>query len=207
MERISTGDNMKYGGVCCLGGNIKCGMLPLKESQPTQCLNREIYIWPAVNFLFEAGLKYLIDSVDVIFPVSGFIFVDFSWKNFRSFIDDEWVDYLGKSNMKIILLSDKKMASLAAYYAMNEPKISEVIYIHDDASKLNISLRKVFIGLPLRSKNVRSLTKGEKEILYLTLSNYSVIDISKKMIIDTKSVYNLRQRTELKLGVRIREFI
>lgn len=198
---------MQYGEMHCLGCNLKCEILPSKEFSSTQCLNRQICIWPAVNFFFEAGLKSLINTVDVIFPVSGFIFVDFSWRSIRFFMDERWIDYLGCADMKIILLSDKKMTPLAAYYSLNEPRVSGTIYISDDINKLKTSLRKVFVGQPLVRQAVRSLTRSEKEILYLTLSNYSVADISRELVVDTKSVYNIRQRLEGKLGVKIRRFL
>lgn len=198
---------MQYGGVYCLSCNLKCEILPLKEFRSTQCLNRQTCIWPAINFFLETGLLSLINSVNVVFPVSGFIFVDFSWRNIRAFMNEGWVDYLGGTEMKIILLSDKKMMPLAAWYATGEPRISEVIYIHQKVDRLKLSLQRVFIGLPLQKKAVRALKKAEKEVLYLTLNNFSVDEISLKMNLDKKAIYNLRQRVESKMGLKIRRFV
>lgn len=198
---------MQYGAVHCLSCNLKCEILPLKEFRSTQCLNRQICVWPAANFLFKDGLISLINSVDIVFRDSGFIFVDFSWRNVRAFMNEGWVDYLGSTEMKIILLSDKKMMPLAAWYARSEARIAEVIYIHQKVNRLKLSLQKVFVGVPLQKQAVRALKKAEKEVLYLTLNNFSVAEISLKMNLDRKAIYNLRQRTESKMGLKIRRFV
>lgn len=198
---------MQYGRVHCLSCNLKCEIIPLKEFRSTQCLNTKICVWPAVNFLFEDGLTFLINSVDVVFRDSGFIFVDFSWKNIRAFLAEGWLDYLESTKMKIILLSDKKMMPLAAWYARSEPRISEVIFIQQNVNRLKLSLQKVFVGVPLQKQIVRTLKKAEKEVLYLTLNNFSVAEISVKMNLDKKAVYNLRQRIESKMGMKIRRFV
>ncbi|WP_227628227.1 helix-turn-helix transcriptional regulator [Klebsiella oxytoca] len=199
--------NMQYGRVHCLSCNLKCEILPLKEFRSTQCLNTKICVWPAVNFLFKDGLEFLINSVDVVFRDSGFIFIDFSWKNIRIFINEGWIDYLEGTEMKIVLLSDKKMMPLAAWYVRSEPRILEVIFIQQKVKELKASLQKVFVGLPLQKQAVRALKKAEKEVLYLTLNNFSVAEISVEMNLDKKIVYNLRQRIESKMGMKIRRFI
>lgn len=198
---------MQYGRVHCLSCNLKCEILPLKEFRSTQCLNTKICVWPAVNFLFKDGLEFLISSVDVVFRDSGFIFIDFSWKNIRTFINEGWIDYLEGTEMKIVLLSDKKMMPLAAWYVRSEPRILEVIFIQQKVKELKASLQKVFVGLPLQKQAVRALKKAEKEVLYLTLNNFSVAEISVEMNLDKKLVYNLRQRIESKMGMKIRRFI
>lgn len=198
---------MQYGRVHCLSCNLKCEIIPLKEFRSTQCLNTKICVWPAVNFLFEDGLTFLINSVDVVFRDSGFIFVDFSWKNIRAFLAEGWLDYLESTKMKIILLSDKKMMPLAAWYARSEPRISEVIFVQQNINRLKVCLQKVFVGIPLQKQIVRILKKAEKEVLYLTLNNFSVAEISVKMNLDNKTVYNLRQRIESKMGMKIRRFV
>ncbi len=198
---------MQYGRVHCLSCNLKCEILPLKEFRSTQCLNTKICVWPAVNFLFKDGLEFLINSVDVVFRDSGFIFIDFSWKNIRIFINEGWIDYLEGTEMKIVLLSDKKMMPLAAWYVRSEPRILEVIFIQQKVKELKASLQKVFVGLPLQKQAVRALKKAEKEVLYLTLNNFSVAEISVEMNLDKKIVYNLRQRIESKMGMKIRRFI
>lgn len=198
---------MQYGEVHCLSCKLKCEILPLKEFKSTQCFNTKICVWPAVNFLFKDGLAFLISSVDVVFRDSGFIFVDFSWKNIRAFMNDGWIDYLEGTEMKIVLLSDKKMMPLATWYVRSDPRILEVIFIQQKVNRLRASLQKVFVGLPLQKQVVRALKKAEKEVLYLTLNNFSVAEISEKMNLDNKVVYNLRQRIESKMGMKIRSFV
>ncbi|BAS42685.1 transcriptional regulator, luxR family [Klebsiella oxytoca] len=119
---------------------------------------------------------------------------------------DEWVEYLAGTNMKIILLTDIKMAALANYYKQNEKRVSEVLYLSEGLSMTLINFRKLFIGLPFFRRYGRTLTKNEKDILYLTLKNRGVFDISTQMSLDVKSVYNIKQRVESKIGMKIRRF-
>lgn len=195
---------MQYGRVHCLSCSLKCEILP---SRSTQCLNRQICIWPAVNTPLKTGLISLINSVDVESPASRIIFVDFSWRNVRAFMNERWIDYLGSTEMKIILLSDRKMMPLAVWYARSEPRISDVIFIQQNVTRLKASLQKVLVGLPLPKQAVRGLKKAEKEVFYLTLNSFSVAEISSKMNLDKKTIYNIRQRIESKMGLKIKGFI
>jgi hypothetical protein len=80
-------------------------------------------------------------------------------------MDEEWIDRLSSAYMKIILPSNKKMTPLAAYYGLNESRLSGVIYIPDSIRKLKVSLRRVFIEQPLLRQTVRPLTNNGKDIL------------------------------------------
>lgn len=96
---------------------------------------------------------------------------------------------------------------LAAWYARNESRISGVIFIQQNVNRLKVSLQKVFVGLPLQKQAVRELKKAEREVLYLTLNNFSVAEISLKMNHGNKATYNLRQRIESKMGLKTRRFV
>lgn len=197
---------MKHGNVLCQSCSIKCQILPEQEFSASQCLNPKVCIWPGVNVFFEAGVRSLINSISVITSSEGFVFVDFSWRNIHFFMNDEWVEYLASTNMKIILLADVKMAALANYYKQNEKNVTEVLYLSEGLGATLINFRKVFIGLPLFCRSGRSLTKKERQVLYLTLKHKGVADISTEMSLDVKSVYNIRQRIESKIGMKIRRF-
>jgi DNA-binding CsgD family transcriptional regulator len=121
-------------------------------------------------------------------------------------MNDEWVEYLASTNMKVILLTDIKMAALANYYKQNETRISEVLYLSEGLGTTLINVRKIFTGLPLFRRYGKSLTKKEMDVLYLTLKQRKVSDISTEMSLDVKSVYNIRQRIESKIGMKIRSF-
>ncbi|MEQ0076985.1 hypothetical protein ABLV31_27230 [Klebsiella sp. CN_Kp118] len=132
--------------------------------------------------------------------------MDFSWRNIHFFMNDEWVEYLASTNMKIILLADVKMAALANYYKQTEKRVTEVLYLSEGLGATLINFRKVFIGLPLFRRSGRALTKKERQVLYLTLKHKGVADISTEMSLDVKAVYNIRQRIESKIGMKIRRF-
>ena len=197
---------MKHGNVFCHGCSVKCEILPEQEFRASQCLNTRVCIWPEVNVFFDVGVRSVINSIGIITSSAGFVFVDFSWRNIRFFMCDEWVEYLAGTNMKIILLTDIKMAALANYYKQNEKRVSEVLYLSEGLRMTLINFRKLFIGLPFFRRYGRTLTKNEKDILYLTLKNRGVFDISTQMSLDVKSVYNIKQRVESKIGMKIRRF-
>jgi hypothetical protein len=121
-------------------------------------------------------------------------------------MNDEWVEYLASTNMKVILLTDIKMTALANYYKQNEMGISEVLYLSEGLGSTVINVRRIFTGLPLFRRCGKALTKKEMDVLYLTLKQRKVPDISTEMSLDVKSVYNIRQRIESKIGMKIRRF-
>lgn len=197
---------MHYGATNCISCNARCEMLPSMEFRSTQCLAGRICMWPAANFPFEEGLRSMINSVNVIFSDPGFIFVDFSWRNINFFMKDGWINYLEKVAMKIILISDRKMMALAAFYELTEPKL-KVISAEGGTNYLKLLLQRVLSGRPLPRVNTRPLTDIEKDVLYMTLNNYSVVDIAKKKFVDIKCIYNTKQRVENKLGIKIRRLL
>lgn len=195
---------MRYGNVHCQSCSIKCKILPAQEFRASQCLNSMVCIWPEVNSFFCVGIESVINSIRVITSLSGFVFVDFSWRNIDFFIDDGWGEYLASTGMRVVLLSDKRMAPLATYYKQNEGSISDVIYLSEGGDSLLINFGKIFIGLPLFHRVGKTLTKKEKDVLYLTLKQKKVTEIVDEMSLDAKSVYNIRQRIESKIGMKIR---
>lgn len=197
---------MRHGEVHCQSCSIQCRILPTQEFSASQCLNARICIWPEINLFFEAGIRSVINSVEIITSSTGFVFVDFSWRNIRFFINDEWIEYLHSTKMKVVLLSDQRMAPLAAYYKQSGVGILEVLYMSEGLSANVINVRKLFTGLPLFHRSRRALTKRERDVLYLTLSQRKVADIAEEMSLDAKSVYNIRQRVENKIGMKIRRF-
>lgn len=197
---------MKHGVVHCQGCSVKCKILPEQDFRASQCLNSRVCIWPEVSVFFDVGVRSIINSISIITSSSGFVFVDFSWRNIRFFMNDEWVRYLASTNLKVILLTDKPMTALANYYKKNEERVSEVLYLSEGLGTALMNFKKIFIGLPLFRMCGRILTKKEKEVLYLTLKNKGVSDISTEMSLHVKSVYNIRQRIEGKIGMKIRRF-
>lgn len=197
---------MRHGEIHCQSCSIQCRILPTQEFSASQCFNARVCIWPEINLFFEVGIKSVINSVGIITSSKGFVFVDFSWRNIRFFMNDGWVEYLQSTKMKVILLSDKKMAPLASYYKQNEVGILDVLYMSEGLRASVINVRKLFTGLPLFRQSVRALTKRERDVLYLTLNQRKAVDIAEEMSLDTKSVYNIRQRIENKMGMKIRRF-
>lgn len=155
---------------------------------------------------FDVGVRSVINSISIITSSSGFMFVDFSWRNIRFFMNDEWPGYLASTNLKVILLTDKPMTPLANYYHKNEEGVSEVLYLSEGLGTVLMNLKKIFIGLPLFRRCGRVLTKKEMDVLCLTLKNKGVPDTSMEMSLHVKSVYNIRQRIEGKIGMKIRRF-
>lgn len=197
---------MNYEELYCIGCRANCEILPVQEFKVSQCLITHIYIWPVVNYFFEKGILSIINSTQVISSFPGFIFVDFSWKNIKYFLNDEWIRYLTATKMRIILMPDEKMAPLATYYNRNENAIYNVIYLSEGLTGIRNKIKKLFIGMPLLNKVAKELTKNEKDVLYLTLQQVGVREISKRMSLDVKAVYNIRQRVENKIGMKIRRF-
>ena len=52
----------------------------------------------------------------------GFVFVDFSFCNLRVLADPQWIERLVRTNMNIVIITDRKLEALANYFSCSAVK-------------------------------------------------------------------------------------
>lgn len=133
----------------------------------------------------------------------GFVFVDFSLANIKIFTNARWLDYPTRSGLRLILVSDKLMEPLAAYWKVRDDRIFSVLYTSDGYENILKSIDKIYLR-KMNATRVRGrMTEKEVSVLFLVLDGCSLKEIAGELQIGSKRLYNIKYSIERKLGVRL----
>lgn len=146
-------------------------------------------VWPDNNPLFTYSLAHLITETNVINRVEEFLFVNFCIDNVIFFIHDEWLENLHKTGLKVVLVIDLFMPSLAKYWH-NKQKDMILLSVEDKDIKTFVSaLDSLSYGQSVVLKDVVPITEKEIFVLRKRLSGMSVRNIAPILNCSTKSIY------------------
>ncbi|WP_235501684.1 helix-turn-helix transcriptional regulator, partial [Trabulsiella odontotermitis] len=137
----------------------------------------------------------------------GFIFVDFSLPYLRWFTDEAWIDYLTKTGMRIVIITDKSLMPLANYWITKSDKIHGIIYADDDELIMQKKIKRLFMGQSVNTRHGRTLNFEEYTLLKRFVSGSGFMQAIKIDNINAKKVYVHKYRLEQKLGGSIRNLI
>ncbi|MBW7981591.1 helix-turn-helix transcriptional regulator [Enterobacillus tribolii] len=159
-------------------------------------------IWPNRNLFLKSGLTDLLKSKFCNHKFDEQIFVDFSIYNIKLFTNNEWIIFLEKTAMHIILIYDRYMEALANYWMSVSGKITKKVSIRDSYRFLSLNYAREF-NHPGRKK----LTEVELQVLDLYLAGNSVKEISHRLYTNKKRVYGLLYSLEKKLCIRMKAIL
>ncbi|STQ13978.1 regulatory protein LuxR [Enterobacter cloacae] len=97
-------------------------------------------------FLVE-GIRHHFGEVNDKYISQPVVIIDFSHKNINYFLSENWLDQF--KNMRLILVTDKKMTAIAHYWFYNdtlETTISSIIFYDDSAEEVSTKLKKTFLA-------------------------------------------------------------
>ncbi|WP_058914020.1 LuxR C-terminal-related transcriptional regulator [Entomohabitans teleogrylli] len=160
-------------------------------------------IWPNHNLFLEIGFTSLLKNRFCNHQFNEVIFVDFSIYNIKLFTNDEWITFLEKTAMRIVLIYDKHMEALANYWLRVSLRITRAIAIRDSYRFLSIEHSRDY----WRPSGKKKLTETELLILDLFLAGNSVRDISYRLDFNEKRIYTLQYSLEKKLGIRMKAIL
>lgn len=146
-------------------------------------------VWPDNNPLFTYSLAHLITETNVINRVEEFLFVNFCIDNVIFFIHDDWLENLHKTGLKVVLVIDLFMPSLAKYWH-NKQKDMILLSVEDKDIKTFVSaLDSLSYGQSVVLKDVVPITEKEIFVLHKRLSGMSVRNIAPILNCSPKSIY------------------
>lgn len=146
-------------------------------------------VWPDNNPLFTYSLAHLITETNVINRVEEFLFVNFCIDNVIFFIHDDWLENLHKTGLKVVLVIDRFMPSLAKYWH-NKQKDMILLSVEDKDIKTFVSaLDSLSYGQSVVLKDVVPITEKEILVLRKRLSGMSVRNIAPILNCSPKSIY------------------
>ena len=193
--------------VRCISCELSCQLYPDNAVRSQYCGNASFAVWPVGNHFLQTAIENKILRGNKNHLSRGFIFVDFSMYNLRALADPQWIERLARTNMNIVIISDRKLEALANYFLTHRSEIKGVIYSDDNDVILQDKINHLFSGRRVNSRRGSKLNAVEFTLLNRFLSGACLQEIIKTDSIDVKKIYVHKIRLERKLGTSIHKIL
>ncbi|MFW7208180.1 helix-turn-helix transcriptional regulator [Enterobacter sp. BNK-13] len=193
--------------VRCISCELSCQLYPDNAVRSQYCGNASFAVWPGDNYFLQIAVENKIVRGNKNHLLRGFIFVDFSMYNLRALADPQWIERLARTNMNIVIISDRKLEALANYFLTHRSEIKGVIYSDDSDIILKEKISHLFTGRRVNSRRGSILNAVEFTLLNRFLSGACLQEIIKTDGIDVKKIYVHKIRLERKLGTSIHKIL
>ncbi|WP_414456166.1 helix-turn-helix transcriptional regulator [Enterobacter quasiroggenkampii] len=193
--------------VRCISCELSCQLYPDNAVRSQYCGNASFAVWPGDNYFLQIAVENKIVRGNKNHLLRGFIFVDFSMYNLRALADPQWIERLARTNMNIVIISDRKLEALANYFLTHRSEIKGVIYSDDSDIILKEKISHLFTGRRVNSRRGSILNAVEFTLLNRFLSGACLQEIIKTDGIDVKKIYVHKIRLERKLGTSIHKML
>lgn len=189
----------------CYGCDKKCHFDNSALHEIKECTGLEYYIWPDNNSFLVEGIRHYFTDVNDKYITQPVVIIDFSHKNINYFLSDNWLDQF--KNMRLILVTDKKMTAIAHYWFYNDTSdttISSVIFYDDKAEEVATKLQKTFLAKTIKPAGSRpKLSQNEYSLFAFLFNGWTPKKIAYRNGTSVKNTYAMKNRIERKLGVSI----
>lgn len=189
----------------CYGCDKKCHFDNSALHEIKDCTGLEYYIWPDNNSFLVEGIRHHFTDVNDKYITQPVVIIDFSHKNINYFLSDNWLDQF--KNMRLILVTDKKMTAIAHYWFYNDTSdttISSVIFYDDTAEEVATKLQKTFLAKTIKPAGSRpKLSQNEYSLFAFLFNGWTPKKIAYRNGTSVKNTYAMKNRIERKLGVSI----
>ncbi|EPC4042630.1 MULTISPECIES: helix-turn-helix transcriptional regulator [Enterobacter] len=189
----------------CYGCDKKCHFDNSALHEIKECSGLEYYIWPDNNSFLVEGIRHYFTDVNDKYITQPVVIIDFSHKNINYFLSDNWLDQF--KNMRLILVTDKKMTAIAHYWFYNDTSdttISSVIFYDDTAEEVATKLQKTFLAKTIKPAGSRpKLSQNEYSLFAFLFNGWTPKKIAYRNGTSVKNTYAMKNRIERKLGVSI----
>ncbi|HGM5492467.1 TPA: hypothetical protein ACKP1B_004165 [Serratia fonticola] len=188
------------GEVCCFSCPFKCDLVGKPTIKMATCASNKYCVWPDNNFYLKLGIEASIISSDHNYLHEGFVYVDFSCRNLKLFTNRAWLDNLEKTQLKIILISDKSMQPLALYWKKRSSEIVSIVNL--DGTKAEIDMGLLYPSRYHKGLKVEhgKLNDAEVKVLDLMFNVKTIEQISKILDINLKKTYGIKRLLQQKMG-------
>ena len=192
----------------CYGCDKKCHFDNSALHEIKECTGLEYYIWPDNNSFLVEGIRHYFTDVNDKYITQPVVIIDFSHKNINYFLSDNWLDQF--KNMRLILVTDKKMTAIAHYWFYNDTSdttISSVIFYDDTAEEVATKLQKTFLAKTIKPAGSRpKLSQNEYSLFAFLFNGWTPKKIAYRNGTSVKNTYAMKNRIERKLVVSITRF-
>ena len=189
----------------CYGCVKKCLFGDAEACARKTCTGLECYIWPDNNSYLVEGIRHYFECVSDKYVSQPVVIIDFSHKNITYFLNNSWLEQF--KNMRLILVTDKKMTAIAHYWFYNDTSetiISTVIFHDDIIDDIKFKIRQSFLGKITRPSEKKAKLSANEYALFSELYKGQLPKkIAMKNATNVKNIYAMKIRIENKLGVPI----
>lgn len=194
--------SQKYEKVCCMSCHYQCELNPHPTIKMINCVENQYCIWPDHNRYLKIGVQFSLINTHYNHVHAGFIFVDFSRYNIRLFTDSRWIEYLGRTGLRLILIADRLLQPLALYWKQHYQQIISVINARDPKSEIEKKINFSFLGHRDVRQHRNKLSESEVLILHLMLAEKTVKEIAALLLMTDKKIYAVKRSLQNKMGGR-----
>ncbi|WP_255461683.1 LuxR family transcriptional regulator [Pantoea sp. EKM101V] len=173
-----------------------------------RCPLQKITTWPGRNHFFSSSLLSMVAGKYESIFCRGCIFIDFSRENVRYFTNSNWIEYLKNTGLMLIIVSDRYMQSLAAFWQKEDLRIQTVIYADQSRDEISRQINGCYFGLKgdVRKK-VNAFKQDEVQFLDLAVNGLSLPIIAREMGVEIKRVYNIKEAIRRKMGISLNQLL
>ncbi len=189
------------GMLACMGCGMGCRIDYHEGNYLRVCNESKLAVWPDNNQYFKFAINEMIFKQQRCYLADGVVFVDFSLSNILMFIKDEWLEFLSRTGMALVLVTDKEMLPIANYWYSQSNAVRAILQPQEeDADALRKKVRKVFYGASLTYQKLPRVTRREMSVLDLVLQGKSVAEIAGQLNCQPKSIYEYKASLRRKFG-------
>lgn len=106
----------------------------------------------------------------------------------------------------LIIVSDRFMEPLAAYWQREDLRIQTVICADQPLEEISRQINSCYFGLKTEiRKRVNPLKKEEVQFLDLAVNGLSLTIIAREMGVEKKRVYNIKDGIRRKMGISLNQ--
>jgi|AGFS01.1.fsa_nt_gi hypothetical protein len=178
----------------CYGCDKKCHFDNSALHEIKECTGLEYYIWPDNNSFLVEGIRHHFTDVNDKYITQPVVIIDFSHKNINYFLSDNWLDQF--KNMRLILVTDKKMTAIAHYWFYNDTSdttISSVIFYDDTAEEVATKLQKTFLAKTIKPAGSRpKLSQNEYSLFAFLFNGWTPKKIAYRNGTSVKNTYAMK---------------
>jgi len=164
------------------------------------CTDKKLFVWPEDNHYFRLALNELIFKRCPCYLSEGVIVIDFSFRNVALLINDEWLKFLSKTDMSIVLISDRRMIAIANYWLKQSSSIKAIIRTDDGIAGFTEELKKILCGRSCIRVKAPAATAREMHVLSMISLGRNTHEIATKLNCSLKSVYVHKSALKKKMG-------
>lgn len=190
----------------CASCKYGCDLTHRASDIYNRCPLQKITTWPGGNHFFSSSILSMVAGKYESLFCRGCVFVDFSRENVRYFTNSNWIEYLKHTGLMLIIVSDRHMEPLAAYWQKEDLRIQTVIYADLSLDEINRQIQGCYFGLKGEvRKKVNALKQDEVRFLDLAMNGLSLPIISREMGVEVKRVYNIKDAIRRKMGISLNQ--